>query len=85
MIPGPGTSPREGNDTPLQYSCLGNAMNREPARLQSMESQRVGHDLATKPQSLNTVVLLCFLRAAVHVSVLELTAWFPCILLATLF
>ena len=27
-IPGSGRSPREGNDTPLQYSCLGNPMDR---------------------------------------------------------
>ena len=29
FIPGPGRSPREGNGNPLQYSCLGNPMNRE--------------------------------------------------------
>ena len=28
-IPGSGISPREGNDNPLQYSCLGNPMDRE--------------------------------------------------------
>ena len=27
-IPGSGTSPGEGNDNPLQYSCLGNPMDR---------------------------------------------------------
>ena len=27
-IPGSGRSPGEGNDNPLQYSCLGNPMNR---------------------------------------------------------
>ena len=27
-IPGLGRSPGEGNDNPLQYSCLGNPMNR---------------------------------------------------------
>ena len=27
-IPGSGRSPREGNDNPLQYSCLGNPMDR---------------------------------------------------------
>ena len=26
--PGPGRSPGEGNGNPLQYSCLGNAMDR---------------------------------------------------------
>jgi len=28
-IPGWGGSPGEGNGNPLQYSCLGNPMNRE--------------------------------------------------------
>ena len=28
LIPGSGGSPGEGNDTPLQYSCLGNPMDR---------------------------------------------------------
>ena len=28
-IPGSGRSPRGGNDNPLQYSCLGNPMDRE--------------------------------------------------------
>ena len=27
-IPGLGRSPREGNGNPLQYSCLGNAVDR---------------------------------------------------------
>ena len=27
-IPGWGRSPREGNENPLQYSCLGNPMDR---------------------------------------------------------
>ena len=38
--PGSGRSPGEGNGNPLQYSCLGNPMDR----LQSVGSQRVGHD-----------------------------------------
>ena len=50
-IPGLGRSPGEGNGNPLQHSCLGNSLDREgPSRLQSMGSQRVGHDLATKQQ-----------------------------------
>ena len=28
LLPGSGRSPREGNDNPLQYSCLGNPMDR---------------------------------------------------------
>ena len=29
LIPGLGVTPGEGNDNPLQYSCLGNPMDRE--------------------------------------------------------
>ena len=32
---------------PLQYSCLENPMDREPGRLQSTGSRRVGHDRMT--------------------------------------
>ena len=37
---------REGDGTPLQYSCLENPMDGGafPGRLQSMGSLRVGHD-----------------------------------------
>ena len=48
--PGPFESlyPDFGNGNPLQYSCLENLMDfppmEEPGRLQSMGSQRVGHD-----------------------------------------
>ena len=48
-IPGSGRSPGEGNGNPLQYSCLGNPMDRgildgySPWGLKS-----VGHDLVTK-------------------------------------
>ena len=43
-IPGSGRSPGEGSGNPLQYSFLENPMDGEPGRLQSMGSQRVGHD-----------------------------------------
>ena len=39
-IPGSGRSPEKGNSNPLQYSCLGNPMDREPWWLQSMGSQK---------------------------------------------
>ena len=45
-IPGSGRFPGEGNDNPLQYSCLGDPMDREePGKLQSMGSQRESFDL----------------------------------------
>ena len=43
-IPGLGRSPGEENGSPLQYSCLENSMDRGPGGLQSMGSQRVGHN-----------------------------------------
>ena len=44
LIPGSGRFPGEGDSNPLQYSCLENSWAEEPGGLQSMESQRVGHD-----------------------------------------
>ena len=41
-IPGSGRSPEEGNDYPLQYSCLENSLAEESGGLQSMKSQKVG-------------------------------------------
>ena len=43
-IPGLGRCPGEGNGNPLQDACLENSMDEEPGGLQSMGSQRVGHD-----------------------------------------
>ena len=42
-IPESGRSPGGGHGNPLQYSCLENP-TEEPGGLQSMESQRVGHN-----------------------------------------
>ena len=56
-IPGSGRSPGGGNDRPLQYSCLGNPMDRGAWRATVMRWQRVGHDLATKQQKTNKVLL----------------------------
>ena len=46
-IPGSGISPGEENGNPIQYSYLENP-TEEPGRLQSMGSQRVGHNWATE-------------------------------------
>ena len=43
LITGLTIFPGEGNGYPLQYSCLENS-GRRSLGLQSMESQRVGHD-----------------------------------------
>ena len=44
LIPGSGKSPGGGHGNSLQYSCLENLMDREPGRVQSTGSQRVGHN-----------------------------------------
>ena len=44
LIPGLGRSPGGRYDNPLQYSCLENPMDRGAGGLQSMGSQRVGHN-----------------------------------------
>ena len=46
-IPWLGRSPGERNGNSLQYSCLENPKNRGTWRVQSMGSQRVGHDRVT--------------------------------------
>ena len=46
-VPGSGRSPGEGNSNPLQCSCLGNLMHKEPGGLPPMGSYRVGHALVT--------------------------------------
>ena len=43
-ILGLGRSPGEGNDNPLQCSCLEIPWTEEPGGLQSMGSQTVGHN-----------------------------------------
>ena len=49
LIPGSGRSPGEGHGYLLQFSCLEKPMNRGAlVGLQSMGSQRVGHDWVTK-------------------------------------
>ena len=51
LIPGSGRSPGEGNGNPLQHSYLGNPTERGAWwAIQSMGSQRIGHNLATKQQ-----------------------------------
>ena len=50
-VPGLRRSPRGGNCNPLQYSCLGNPMDRGAWKATVMGSQRVRYDLVTKQQT----------------------------------
>ena len=53
-IPGLGRSPGKGNGNPLQYSCLGNPIDRGDGRATVLGvSKRVIRDLAVKQQQLN--------------------------------
>ena len=54
LISGLGRYPGEGNGNPLEYSCLENPMEVACQVLLSMGVTRVGHDLATKPQNVNS-------------------------------
>ena len=47
-VPGLGISPRGGHGNLLQYSCLGNSMDRGAWWTAVHRSQRVGHDLVTE-------------------------------------
>ena len=44
LIPGSGRCPGGGHGNPLQYSCYKIPWTEGPGGLQSMGSQRVGHD-----------------------------------------
>ena len=51
LMPRSGRSPAEGNGNPLQYSCLGNRMDRGNLVGNSpWGCKRVRHDLVTKQQ-----------------------------------
>ena len=56
-IPGSGRSPGEGNVNPLQYSCLGNPMDRGGWRATVFWSQRVRHSLQCCLQWLNNTTM----------------------------
>ena len=49
LTPGWGRSPGEGNDNPLQYSCLESPMDRGAWQATVHGVARVGRDLVTKP------------------------------------
>ena len=52
LISGTGRSPGVGNGNPLQYSCLGNPMNRGAGWVtySLLGHERVRYNLATKQQ-----------------------------------
>ena len=61
LMPGLGISPGEGNDNPLQYSCLGNLMDRRAWWTIIHRVPKVGYDLETAAaaKSLQSCLTLC--------------------------
>ena len=59
LIPGSGRSPEEGNGNRLQYSCLGNPMDRGAWQATVHRVTRVGCNLATKPPPLFQHIVGC--------------------------
>ena len=53
LIPGSERYPGKGNESPLQYSCLGNPMDRGAWQATVHEVTRIGHELATKPKPIS--------------------------------
>ena len=49
LIPGSGRSAGEGNGNPLQYSCLGNPIDKGTWQAAVHGVARVRYDLVTKP------------------------------------
>ena len=67
-ISGSGRSSGEGNDNPLQHSCLENPMlHEDPGRLQSRGLQRVAHSWATKTHFLRREVDTFLKRISVYI------------------
>ena len=50
-ISGSGRSPGEGNGNPVQYSCLGNPMDRGAWQAIVHRVERIRHKLVTKPST----------------------------------
>ena len=63
LIPGLGRSPGEGNDNPLQYSCLENPMDRGAWQATVHGVTRVGYDLVTRSMyNINSLLILKYLE-----------------------
>ena len=66
LIPGSGGSPGKGNGNALQYSCLGNSMDKGAWRSPSSH-KRVGYNLVSKQQQYSIVYM--YHNFFIHLSV----------------
>ena len=64
LIPGSIRSLGGGSGNPLQYSCLDIQWTGEPDGLQSMGSQRVGHDSETEHACMQFIYNAALVSAA---------------------
>ena len=67
LIPGSGRSPGGRNSSPLQYSCLGNPMDRRSlVGYSPWGCKRIRHSLATKEQVSRSTVYECEMQQYDH-------------------
>ena len=80
-IPGLGRSPEEGNDNPLQYSCLGNPMDRGAwcTRL----STQIRHTLWVLC-GVSSVIFFCIMSLFHSFGFQSLMSWIECSINASL-
>ena len=65
-VPGLGRPPGEGNGTPLQYSCLGNSMDRGAWQAIAHGVAKVRHDLVTEKQHIYIYIYIYIYIAVPH-------------------
>ena len=73
-IPGPGICPGEGNGSPLQYSCLGNPMDRGAWRV-TIHRVAKRHTKATEHTRVYTIMCKIDSQGAASVQHREPPAW----------
>ena len=80
LIPGWGRSHGGGNDNPLQYSWLGDPMERSLVGCSAWGFKRVGHDFVTTNQSKWQQLILLMFQSEVkdQIGFLKLWWWFSC-------
>ena len=74
LIPGLGRSAGEGNDNPLQHSCLGNPMDRRTWQAIDHGLAMVGHGLATKQP---TTIYMTSIWQELHFPFSPITSFLP--------
>ena len=77
LVPGSERPPGQGNDNPLQYSCLGNPKHRGAWWVIVLGVIRAQHDLATKPPPscvcIYIYIHIIYMYIHLHVSMAILT------------